>query len=280
VRISFIKIEGLGNDYIYVDGRAFSRFKGNRAALVRAISDRRKGVGSDGVIIIERNGANSARMIVYNSDGSEARFCGNGLRGVALYLRSVHGSRSRNFSISTRWNNYYLEVVEAQTGSAIVRASLGSPSFDCREIGIRGDTKNCLGIEVELNGIDRIIYCVAMPNPHAVTFINNFDFDWRNDGATLENSPLFRVGVNVMFTKVVTSKKIEVRPWERGSGATAACGSGAAAATVISSLLGYVKGDVTAIMPGGSLNTRWDIEDNQVYQEGPTRIAFSGIYNP
>jgi len=278
VNIPFIKIEGLGNDYIYVDKSRFVRKKVNFPSLARAISDRRRGVGADGLIVMEKLGPDSASMVIYNRDGSEARFCGNGLRGTALYFRNVYKAKRNRLNIATRWSEYSIRVVRADRSSAMVCAFLGSPSFDPVSIGLNAGMKTGLGIEMLLNSRKRLVYCVALPNPHAVMFVDNFDFSWQEEGAALEKSPIFKNGTNVMFTKVDSTDKLTIFPWERGSGATAACGSGAAAATVISSLLGYTRGNVTSNMPGGSLVTRWDIEENQIYQEGPTRIAFSGSY--
>jgi len=278
VPIPFIKIEGLGNDYLYVDSVDFPRKGLSLPSLSRAMSDRRRGVGSDGLIVIEKLDSRTAFMRVFNADGSEAKFCGNGLRGIALFMKTHFGARNKNFAVLTRWGSYNIDIVKASARAATVKAHLDSPSFSCREIGIRGGVVNSLGIEIEVSGWKRNIFCVAMPNPHAVIFVDNFDFDWRSEGAFIEKSRLFKHGVNVMFSKIESKKRITVIPWERGSGATSACGSGAAAATVISGLLGFTGGDVRVDMPGGSLVTRWDMEKNQIYQIGPTRIAFSGIY--
>jgi diaminopimelate epimerase len=280
VPIPFIKIEGLGNDYVYVDKGGLARRTTSLASLARAISNRRRGVGSDGLIVVERLGAGSAFMRVFNSDGSEAKFCGNGLRGMALFMRSAYKCKGKKFDIFTRWSDYNIEVIKAQTGTAVIRADLGSPSFDCRELGIAGDLVNCIGIRIKVRGAWRALYCVAMPNPHAVILVDNFYFDWRAEGSLIEKNRLFKNGINVMFTKVDSNNRISVVPWERGSGATLACGSGAAAATVITGLLGLTRGDVRAVMPGGALVTRWDIEDNRIRQVGQSKIAFSGLYNP
>jgi diaminopimelate epimerase len=278
--IPFLKIEGLGNDYIYVDSGSLRRSKSNLPALARAISDRRRGVGSDGLIVIVKSGPGVASMLIYNRDGSEAKFCGNGLRGVALFLKAVYGARGRKFVVDTRWNEYSIELVKSVKGVATVKASLGSPSFDCRRVGLVGEYVNCLGIRIPVAGGERILNCVALPNPHAIIFVDNFDFDWQKEGMEIEKNPIFRDGVNVMFTRVDSPRRITVTPWERGSGATAACGSGAAAATVISHLLKRTESQVTIRLPGGTLVTRYDIAANQIFQTGPTRIAFSGFYTP
>jgi diaminopimelate epimerase len=277
VNIPFIKIEGLGNDYIFIDEGALRSKKVSYPALSRAISHRRFGVGSDGLIVMKKLDKASAFMSIYNSDGSQAEFCGNGVRGTALYMKTVYKAKGSEFSIFTRWSRYSVMLVKTDGESAKVKASFGSPSFEPQAVGFNG--QNCMGIKASPAGIPRILYCIAMPNPHAVIFVDDFDLDWRTEGSVLEKSPMFKHGINVMFARVDSPRRISLMPWERGSGPTMACGSGAAAATVISNLLELTKGPVTVQMPGGTLLTRWDIAQNQVYQEGPTRIAFSGIFN-
>jgi diaminopimelate epimerase len=278
VQLPFIKIEGLGNDYIYVDRQSLPHNKPGLPALTRLICDRHRGVGADGLIVMEKTDPASALMAIYNCDGSRAEFCGNGLRGTALYLESVSRAKNKKYAISTRWCDYEVEIIKLHGNKATVRATLGGPSFAAEDIGYRGKEKTCLGITVDIEGRPRSIYCVAMPNPHAVIFVDNFEFDWQKAGKTLEKSRVFKRGINVMFAKVNSRSRLIVKPWERGAGATMACGSVAAAATVVSCLLEYTGGNVTSVMPGGSLNTRWNIAENKVYQEGPTRIVFAGSY--
>jgi diaminopimelate epimerase len=276
VEISFIKIEGLGNDYIFVDESAFRRRRVIFASLARSVSHRRYGIGSDGLIVVRKLGPASAFMDIYNADGSRAEFCGNGLRGTALYIKSVYKAGSNEYSIFTRWRKYRIVLATWNGKSGLVKASIGAPSFDSAEIGFKGS--NCLGIEINPAGTKRVLYCVAMPNPHAVIFVDDFDFDWQKEAKIIEMSPMFKNRINVMYARIDSPKKVTLVPWERGSGATMACGSGAAAVTVISNLLELTKGAVTVRMPGGSLSTRWDIGKNEVYQQGPARISFSGIY--
>jgi len=171
-----------------------------------------------------------------------------------------------------------LEVIKSDSLTAVVGAFLGKPSFDPRDIGYAGGGSNCMGIPVFAGGNERILYCVAMPNPQAVIFVDNFDFDWQKEGMELENAPIFKNKINVMFTRVHSKNRVDVRPWERGSGATRACGSGAAAVTVISRMLGYTDTDINVAMPGGDLRTRWDIGENEIYQSGLSRVAFTGIF--
>lgn len=277
MKIPFIKIEGLGNDYIFVEKSDLPQKPGPNH-IARLVSDRRRGIGSDGLIVMERIDLQTAHMAIYNADGSQAELCGNGLRGTALYMKSVYKSKRRQFQVVTDWNQYRVLIAKNDIGSAQVRTQLGRPFFDGKAVGLREGGKSCLGKPVRLDGVKRNIYCLALPNPFAIIFVDNFNFNWQKEGVVLETSAMFKNRINVMFTKVISPHRIAVMPWERGSGATLACGTGAAAATVISTLLGCTHGAVKVMMPGGSLLTRWDIEDNQIIQEGPTKIAFSGSY--
>jgi diaminopimelate epimerase len=278
MEIPFIKIQNAGNDYVYVEKKSISRLKINVPSLARRISDRNRGVGSDGLIIIDAADRKPAFMRIYNSDGSEAEFCGNGLRGVALFLRRVLRSRARKFTVSTRWNDYRAEVVNLSGDTADIKVSLDGPLFDAGAIGYSKKKGICMDVTISIGQRRRDLYCVAMPNPVAVIFVDNFDFGWQKEGRAVENSPMFKNGINVMFTRIDSPKRLTVRPWERGSGATLACGSGAAAAVAVSGLLGYTNGNVSVIMPGGTLKTSWNIEENKIYQQGTSRIVFTGLF--
>ena len=278
MEIPFIKIENAGNDYIYVRESSISRLKSGPGALARRISDRNKGVGSDGLIVVDILDVGSASIRVFNRDGSEAKLCGNGLRGTVLFLRKTQKSRGRHFKIFTRWGEYDLDLIKSGKDHIETGLHLGQPSFASDDIGYAGEEKNCMGISYSKGDTNRTLYCVAMPNPHAVILVDNFDFDWQKEGMEIEKSSIFKDGINVMFARVDSRKKITVCPWERGSGVTLACGSGAAAVTVVSGMLGYTDKKIVVAMPGGSLKTSWDMGENEIYQSGPSRIACTGFY--
>lgn len=276
--IPFIKIQNVGNDYIYIDKKSLSRRKISKSSLARRISHRHTGVGSDGIFIVEKTGPASAFVEMYNSDGSSMEFCGNGVRGTALYLKDRFKIRSRTFHVMTSHNEYEIKLNKSSGASQRSRLRIGNPSFDSEVLGYSKKSKNCLGVRIRGVKKSWITYGVAMPNPHAVIFVDNFEFDWQKEGEAIEHSPLFVNKTNVMFTVAESKRKLTVRPWERGAGATLSCGSGAAAATVISGLLGYTRGAVSVVMPGGILKTEWDISNNSVYQEGSSEIVCAGIY--
>jgi diaminopimelate epimerase len=274
----FIKIQNVGNDYIYIDKKSLSRRRISKSSLAKKISRRHTGVGSDGIFIVEKTGPVSAFVEMYNSDGSLMKFCGNGVRGTALYLRDRYKSRSRNFFVSTFHGEYEIKVKKSSESRLRCGLRIGNPSFESSVIGYSKKSKNCLGVKIKGVRGYWTAYCVAMPNPHAVIFVDNFEFDWQEEGEAIEHSPLFPDRTNVMFTMVGSKRKLTLKPWERGAGATLSCGSGAAAATVISGLLGYTGGSVSVGMPGGILKTAWDISENCVYQEGLSEIVCAGIY--
>ncbi|UCE65484.1 MAG: diaminopimelate epimerase [Candidatus Zixiibacteriota bacterium] len=276
--IPFIKIQNVGNDFIYIDKKSLSRRRVSKSFLAKKICECHKGVGSDGIFIVENVSSNAAFVEMFNSDGSSMEFCANGVRGASLYLRETYKSRSRSFIILTSYKEYDVKIIRSSESRQTARLRTGNPWFDSAVIGYSKKAKNCLGIEIRGGREIWFSYCVAMPNPQAVIFVDNFDFDWQKEGSIVENSPLFKNRINVMFTRVDSKRKLTVMPWERGVGATQSCGSGAAAATVISGLLGYTKGYVSVYMPGGVLKSKWDISENTVYQEGSSEIVCSGLY--
>lgn len=275
--IPFIKIDNAGNDYTYVRRESVSRLKMSLNAFARRISHRNKGVGSDGLIVVDIIDSGSAGIGIFNSDGSVAKLCCNGLRGTVLFIRKTLKKNRRRYKISTKWGEYDLELLKAGSDSAQTGLLMEGPSFEAGDIGYRGNARHCMGIRLRVGRKSRTLYCVAMPNPHAVIFVDNFDYNWQKEGMEIEKSLDFKGGINVMFAQVESKKKIAVMPWERGSGATRSCGSGAAAVTVVSRMLGLSDKNIVVAMPGGNLRTRWNIGE-KIYQSGPSRIAFAGFY--
>ncbi len=278
MNMPFIKIQNAGNDYVYVQKKSLGRHNISASKLAKHISDRHKGVGSDGLIIVDQTSPESAFVTLYNSDGSSMEFCGNGIRGASLYLRKQFNSRKKTFAVSTKFRDYDLKILQSSKSRQVSRLRVGSPDFERASIGYVKKTKTCLGIKIKSHKRYLTAFCVAMPNPHAVIFVDNFDFDWQKDGALIENNWLFRKKINVMFVKIESKRRIAVKSWERGAGETLSCGSGAAAAVVIAGLLGFSKGLVSVVMPGGILKTKWDIAENVVIQDGASELVCAGNY--
>ncbi len=255
----FTKMHGLGNDYVYVDC-FHEKVPEAPAALSVSVSRRRRGIGSDGLILIEPCENADARMRIFNADGSEALMCGNGIRCVGKYLYDSGICPKTDMAIMTKSGVRYLSV-EVQNGVAVgATVDMGEPVF--------GDAILCEGF---------VAHPVSMGNPHAVIFCkeNVDDETFMRFGPRIEKSPLFPGGVNVEFTAVNGDDEIAVRVWERGSGPTDACGTGACAAFAAANRLGYVKSRANVALPGGALAISLR-EDGHILMYGPAETVFTG----
>jgi diaminopimelate epimerase len=282
----FTKMEGAGNDYVYVDcfGQSPPR---DPAGLSKVISDRHFGVGSDGLILIGPSERGDARMRMFNADGSESEMCGNGVRCVAKYVWD-HGLAHNNpLRIETGRGVLSLHL-ELKTGKVErVMVDMGEPILEAERIpttlpGPR--VVNHAGLHLAgptgwetACGLDGRVTCVSMGNPHAVVFCGHVTaVPLEHVGPALETSPVFPRRVNVHFVEVLSPAEVTMRTWERGSGVTLACGTGACAVIVAGVLTGRTGREVTAHLPGGDLRLRWDEGDNHVYMTGPAVEVFSG----
>jgi diaminopimelate epimerase len=272
--LPFAKMEGLGNDYVYV----FS--PGGRVAeparLARVLCDRRRCVGADGLVLISRSGVADAAMRIFNRDGSEAEMCGNALRCVArfLYERGLAGKQS--LTIATGAGVLGAELHAGPGRAFEVTADLGEPDLRPEAIGLRAEGDSFLEGTLEVDGEAVRVSCVSMGNPHAVLFVPEIsDAMVRELGPRLERHGAFSRGTNVEFVEVLDRSHLRMRVWERGSGETTACGSGAAAALVAAVRGGRAEPELTVTLPGGDLRLVWR-EDGRVYQSGPAELAFEG----
>jgi diaminopimelate epimerase len=282
----FTKMHGLGNDYVYVDcvrGPA----PHDPVALSRSISDRHFGVGSDGLILICPSERADARMRMFNADGSEGEMCGNGVRCVAKYLYD-HGLARRNpLRIETGRGVLTLRV-EADGGEVqCVTVDMGEPILEAERIPTTLPGPRVVdhpltplagrGPWAEEFGLDPRVTCVSMGNPHAVLYCRDVaKVSLEGVGPALENAPAFPNRVNVQFVQVQTPREVTMRTWERGSGATLACGTGACAVAVAGVLTGRTQRRLTAHLPGGDLQLHWSEADGHVYMTGPAVEVFAG----
>jgi diaminopimelate epimerase len=278
--LQFTKMHGLGNDYVFVS--LFDQHVEQPAALARAISDRHRGVGSDGLILIapapdERC---DARMIVYNADGSRAQMCGNGIRCVAKYVYERGIARRTPLCIATDVGPVWVDLtVDEEDRVRAARVDLGEPILAARQIPVNLDSERVVAVPLELDGKRLTMTCVSLGNPHAVFFTAELESvplaQW---GPAIEHHPLFPERINVHFAQVVAPDRIRVRSWERGSGLTQACGSGAAACCVAGVLNGLTARSLTAELPGGELQLTWDAETDHLFLTGPAEEVFSGSW--
>jgi diaminopimelate epimerase len=285
----FAKMHGLGNDYIYVD--CFHQpIPPDPAELSRRMSDRHFGVGGDGLILICPSERGDARMRMFNADGSEAEMCGNGVRCVAKFVHD-HGLSQKNpLKIETGRGVLTLQL-EVKGGKVEqVRVDMGEPILDADRIpttlpGLRIVDGPLLGPLAALAhqpwseacGLDGRLTCVSMGNPHAVLYCRDAaKVPLEQIGPVLETAAVFPRRINVHFVQVITQTEARMRTWERGSGVTLACGTGACAVCVTGVLTGRTGRRLVAHLPGGDLRLEWSESDGHVYMTGPATEVFSG----
>jgi diaminopimelate epimerase len=277
----FTKMHGAGNDYIYVDCFA-QPVPTDVSELARKISDRRFGVGGDGLILICPTERADAEMRMYNADGSYSEMCGNGIRCVAKYVYDHGIKRNSELKIETAGRVLSLEL-ELMNGLVDrVRVDMGEPILLPSEIpttlrSSAGPQQPVVDVPLNVNGRDFLVSCVSMGNPHCVIFVDNATDDWvLGIGPKTETDPHFPKRVNVEFVEVVGRGELRQRTWERGSGETFACGTGACAVTVAGALSGRTDRKVKVHLRGGDLVINWNEHDNHVAMTGPAVEVFSG----
>ena len=272
----FVKMHGIGNDYICID--CFAQRVVNPADLARRISDRHFGVGGDGLILILPSDIADAKMRIFNADGSEAEMCGNGIRCVAKYVHD-HGISSNNpLRIETSAGIKTISLtLNEQNKVILATVDMGEPILEPSKIPVKISQKRAIDIPIETPKGSFKMTCVSMGNPHAVIFVDNVDkVPLHEIGPMIENHPLFPSRVNVHFVKVLSRREIIMRTWERGSGETLACGTGASAVCVAGVLNDLTDREILAHLPGGDLQLHWSVDDNHVYMTGPAEEVFTG----
>jgi len=270
----FTKMHGAGNDYIYVDCITHP-MPHDPAGLSRAISDRHFGVGADGLILICPSDKADVRMRMFNADGSEAEMCGNGIRCVAKYVHDHGLVRKPTLKIETGRGVLTLELESAGGSVRQVRVDMGEPILGGDRIPttLPGNPP----LDVPLPGHGLRVTCVSMGNPHCIVFVDEItDLQVLGIGPKVEHDPAFPRRTNVEFVRVSRPDEVTLRVWERGSGETLACGTGACAVAVAGALTGRTQRRITAHLPGGDLQLHWSETDNHVYMTGPAVEVFSG----
>lgn len=274
----FTKLHGLGNCYIYVD--CFRERVADPGALARAVSDRNTGVGSDGLILICPSSVADARMEMYNVDGSRGQMCGNGIRCVAKYVHDHGLSRNNPLRIETDAGVLSMDLRIRDGKMTAARVDMNAPRLKPADLPVTLRPDQMIDYPIEVLGRKALMTCVSMGNPHAVVFgVPLAEFGARElelEGRKLETHPLFPERTNVHFAEVVRPTELRMVTWERGSGATAACGTGASAVCVAGVLAGRSERNVTIHLPGGDLLLEWRESDHHVFMTGPAVEIFSG----
>ncbi len=275
----FTKMHGCGNDYVYIDGAREKVRQEEKPGLVQRLSDRHFGIGGDGVIFINPSQEADFEMEMYNMDGSRAEMCGNGIRCVAKFVYDRGLTDRTHISIVSCGKIKYLDLTVEGGKVSTVKVNMGSPILTAGEIPViaRNGEDRVIGQDIEVDGSIYQMTCVSMGNPHAVVFVEDAaGLDLEKIGPLFENHALFPKRVNTEFVKVLDRDAIEMRVWERGTGETLACGTGACAAAVAGILNGLTNDTVTVKLPGGCLSVQWDRERNLVYMTGPAATVFEG----
>ena len=272
----FTKMHGAGNDYVYVD--CFTQaVPANVPELARQMSHRHFGVGADGLILIHPSGNADARMQMFNADGSEAEMCGNGIRCVAKYVFD-HGHCPREeLSIETGAGVLSLKLVVERGQVDQVRVDMGQPILEGSAIPTTWSGNSVVNQLLTIDDQDLEVTCVSMGNPHCVVFVESLTDELvLQVGPRIETAPEFPARVNVEFVEVLSRSEVRQRTWERGSGETWACGTGACAVCVAGVLTGRMERQVLNHLLGGDLELFWDETDSHVYMTGPAREVFEG----
>lgn len=268
-------MQGLGNDYVYVN--CFQEKIENPSELAKFVSNRNFGVGADGLILIKPTPLADCEMEMYNADGSQGAMCGNGIRCVAKYVYDYGLVKKEVLTVATRSGIKTLHLTVENGKVARVKVNMGSPVLDPDKIPIAAEEKRVLQMPLEVEGKIWKITGVSMGNPHAVTFVEDVKgLDLEKIGPGFEHHVAFPDRVNTEFVRVIDRHTAEMRVWERGSGETLACGTGACAVAVACILNGYTEDRVTVKLLGGDLDIYWDREENLVYMTGPAVTVFDG----
>jgi diaminopimelate epimerase len=278
--MKFTKMHGLGNDYVYVS--LFDQPPpADPAALAVAVSDRHFGIGADGLILIGPSERADARMRMFNADGSEGEMCGNGVRCVAKYIHD-HGIAPRpRVTVETGRGVLGLDIEVERGRARRIRVDMGAPIVHAAEIPTTLPGDPPVDVPVTVEGRELRLTCVSMGNPHAVAYVEDLGhFPVEALGPVLERHPAFPRRVNAHFVEVLGPAEVRMRTWERGSGITLACGTGACAVCVAGVLTGRTDRRLRAHLPGGVLELEWPAAGGSVFMTGPAVEVFSGEWDP
>lgn len=270
--IKFTKMHGTGNDFVVID--CINQNITDRKQLAVNMCARRFGIGADQLILICPSEKADYLMEIYNPDGSNVEMCGNALRAVALYIKNRLGDTSPSYRIDTLGG-----LTVAETCDDMVTVNMGAPGFTPESIGLTEPREFTNTSYTFAENVTRDITCVSMGNPHCVQFVENTETcPLEIEGPLIENHPLFKNRTNVEFVQVISDKEVNMRVWERGTGETLACGSGACAVAVACMKTGKTAREVSINLRGGTLKVSWNEADNSVYMTGPATFVYDGIW--
>lgn len=274
--MKFTKMQGLGNDYVYVN--CFEEKIENPPAVARYVSDRHFGIGSDGLIMINPSEVADFEMEMYNADGSRGEMCGNGIRCVAKYVYDYGLTDKTQISVETLGGIKYLDLTVKDGKVVLVKVDMGKPELKSDLIPIISENEKVIDEPIEVDGQVYHMTGVSMGNPHTVIYVDDVkNLDLEKIGPKFENHERFPKRINTEFVHCIDRNTVEMRVWERGSGETLACGTGACAVAVASILNNLTDTRVTVKLLGGDLQIEWNREKNHVFMTGPAKVVFDGV---
>lgn len=277
--MKFTKMHGLGNDYVYVN--CFEEKIDNPSEVAKFVSDRHTGIGSDGLIMINPSKVADFEMEMYNADGSRGEMCGNGIRCVGKYVYDYGLTEKTNISVETLGGIKYLDLTVENGKVALVRVDMGKPILKPELIPIVMEDANAetvIDTPIEVDGNEYHMTGVSMGNPHTIVYWDGiYDMEIEKIGPKFENHERFPNRINTEFVEVLDRHTAKMRVWERGSGETQACGTGACAVAVACILNGLTEDKVTVKLLGGDLQIEWNREEDKVYMTGPATTVFDGV---
>jgi diaminopimelate epimerase len=276
MKIRFTKMQGCGNDYVYINGFKERIPEDRKKDIVIALSDRHFGIGSDGVIFINPSNTANCEMEMYNADGSRAEMCGNGIRCVAKYVYDNSIVKSTHMTIESAGKTKIIDVFEENGVVTAAKVDMGRPELLSELIPVKSEKDNVIDEPIMVNGREYRMTCVSMGNPHAVVFLDPDGLDIEKIGPYFESHERFPRKTNTEFVKVLDRQNVRMRVWERGTGETLACGTGCCATAVACVLNGLTDDEITVHVLGGDIKVKWDRENDRVYMTGPATTVFSG----
>ena len=275
--MEFTKMQGLGNDYVYVN--CFKEKIENPSEMAVKVSDRHFGIGSDGLILIKPSEVADFEMEMYNADGSRGEMCGNGIRCVAKYVYDYGLTDKTSISVETLGGIKYLDLTVEHGKVTLVKVDMGTPILKPELIPIVAKGETVIDEPIMVGGKEYHMTGVSMGNPHDVVFMDDKkNLEIEKIGPLFENHERFPNRINTEFVNVIDRHTAQMRVWERGSGETLACGTGACAVAVACILNGLTENTVTVKLLGGDLRIEWDREKNTVYMTGPAEVSFDGVW--
>mgnify|MGYP000947471078 FL=1 len=276
--MDFVKMHGLGNDFVFIEDKTGQ--DKDYTALARAMCNRHTGIGADGLIVIVDSRVADVRMRIINSDGSEAEMCGNGIRCFAKYVYDSGIIEKKQFTVETPAGIMEPEItVGADNKAKLITINMGRPSFNRSEIPMEGADGRVLNEDLCVDGENWKITSLLMGVPHTVTYVDDVDtVDIEKIGPLFEKHEVFPKHTNINFAQQMDDRTVKVRTWERGAGATLACGTGSCSVAVASFLNGRTGREVDIQLPLGTLHIEYREEDGNVYMTGPAAVSFTGTW--